>query len=138
MLYQAAIIVSSVATVVYVPHSTHVGFQQQPEHQWASLLTTHALLRCQLCCPLSIACRLLEDMRDMLTWLLSAQEPDTTEHQAANSTRKYVCNGCSWQLVQDQAAGAAGVAAEASEQEEDEEGEEKEQQEVEGALAAAT
>lgn len=55
------------------------------------------------------------DMRNMMHWLLAAQEPDSPERRAASSTHKYRLNGSSWQLVcEEKAVPALAVAAAAA------------------------
>jgi hypothetical protein len=51
------------------------------------------------------------DMRDMMQWLVAAQEPDSQEYRAAGVTRKhrYVSGG--WQLVQERTGTAAETEA---------------------------
>jgi hypothetical protein len=57
-------------------------------------------------------------MRNMMQWLLAAQEPDSPERKAAASTHRYRYGDGAWLLVQEAAvtagAAAAGAAAAAA------------------------
>jgi hypothetical protein len=59
------------------------------------------------------AYKLLTDMRDMMQWLVAAQEPDSQERRSAQATGRYRHVDGSWQLVQ-QPAGTAAAATEAA------------------------